>query len=166
MAQIQHSAYDRLEFNREGFSKKTLDHLLGIDLKVPIPPSLGFVEIVAQIHSQRGLGVAAHPHVMNSEWGKNTLFLWENQDVFAPILHAWEVANRNNIFTPVGLKRFAFLAGSDFHKPKHIYSWTPIPIPRGLAGYAPDTRRMRTVDNIVIYGIWSLDIFCWTQSPG
>ncbi len=58
-----------------------------------------------------------------SEWGKNTLFLWENQEIFAPILDAWEIANRNNIFTPVGLNRFAFLANSDFHKPKHIYSW-------------------------------------------
>jgi processive 1,2-diacylglycerol beta-glucosyltransferase len=112
-----------LEFNKEGFTKKTSGHLLAIDLKTPIAPSLGFVEIVAQIHSQGGLAVAAHPHVMKSEWGKNTLFLWENQEVFAPILDAWEIANRNNIFTPVGLKRFAFLAGSDFHKPKHIYSW-------------------------------------------
>jgi processive 1,2-diacylglycerol beta-glucosyltransferase len=60
---------------------------------------------------------------MKSEWGKNTLFLWENQGVFAPIIDAWEIANRNNIITPVGLKRFAFLANSDFHKPKHIYSW-------------------------------------------
>jgi hypothetical protein len=60
---------------------------------------------------------------MKSEWGKNTLFLWENQEVFAPIIDAWEIANRNNIFTPIGLKRFAFLANSDFHKPKHIYSW-------------------------------------------
>jgi hypothetical protein len=74
-------------------------------------------------HSQGGLAVAAHPHVMKSEWGKNTLFLWENQEVFAPIIDAWEIANRNNIFTPVGLKRFAFLANSDFHKPKHIHSW-------------------------------------------
>jgi UDP-N-acetylglucosamine:LPS N-acetylglucosamine transferase len=112
-----------LEFNKEGFTRKTSGHLLGIDLKAPISPALGFVEIVAQIHSQGGLAVAAHPHVMKSEWGKNTLFLWENQEVFAPILDAWEIANRNNIFTPVGLKRFAFLAGSDFHKPKHIYSW-------------------------------------------
>ena len=63
---------------------------------------------------------------MKSEWGKNTLFLWENQEVFAPIIDAWEIANRNNIFTPVGLKRFAFLANSDFHKPKHIYSWKTI----------------------------------------
>ncbi len=112
-----------LEFNKEGLSKKTSGHLLGIDLKAPIDPSLGFVEIIAQIHSQGGLAVAAHPHVMKSEWGKNTLFLWENQEVFAPIIDAWEIANRNNIFTPIGLKRFAFLANSDFHKPKHIYSW-------------------------------------------
>ncbi len=112
-----------LEFNKEGLTRKTSGHLLGLDLKAPISPSLDFVEIIAQIHSQGGLAVAAHPHVMKSEWGKNTLFLWENQEVFAPIIDAWEIANRNNIFTPVGLKRLAFLASSDFHKPKHIYSW-------------------------------------------
>jgi len=75
-----------LEFNKEGFTRKTSGHLLGLDLKAPIAPSLGFVEIIAQIHSQGGLAVAAHPHVMKSEWGKNTLFLWENQEVFAPII--------------------------------------------------------------------------------
>lgn len=112
-----------LEFNKEGLTKKTSGHLLGVDLKAPISPSLGFVEIIAQMHSQGALAVAAHPHVMKSEWGKNTLFLWENQQVFAPIIDAWEIANRNNIFTPIGLKRMAFLANSDFHKPKHIYSW-------------------------------------------
>jgi hypothetical protein len=63
---------------------------------------------------------------MKSEWGKNTLYLWENQEVFAPIIDAWEIANRNNIFTPVGLKRLAFIANSDFHKPKHIYSWKTV----------------------------------------
>lgn len=115
-----------LEFNKEGFTRKTSGHLLGIDLKAPIPPSLDFVETIAQVHSQGGLAVAAHPHLMTSEWGKNTLFLWENQDVFAPIIDAWEIANRNNIFTPVGLKRLAYLANSDFHKPKHIYSWKTI----------------------------------------
>lgn len=115
-----------LEFNKEGFTRKTSGHLLGIDLKAPIPPSLGFVEIIAQIHSQGGLAVAAHPHLMKSEWGKNTLFLWENQELFSPIIDAWEIANRNNIFTPVGLKRMAFLANSDFHKPKHIYSWKSV----------------------------------------
>ena len=60
---------------------------------------------------------------MKSEWGKNTLYLWENQEQFAPLIDAWEIANRNNIFNAVGLKRLPFLANSDFHKPKHIYSW-------------------------------------------
>ena len=39
------------------------------------------------------------------------------------MIDACEIANRNNLFTPVSLKRLPFLANSDFHKPKHIYSW-------------------------------------------
>ena len=51
------------------------------------------------------------------------LYLWQNQDTYAPMIDAWEIANRNNIFTPIGLKNLRFIANSDFHKPKHIYSW-------------------------------------------
>jgi len=112
-----------IEFNKDGYTQKTSAHLLGIDLKAPINPALDLPETIAEIHAQGALAVASHPHIMKSEWGKNTLYLWENQDLFAPLIDAWEIANRNNIFTPVGLKRLAFLANSDFHKPKHIYSW-------------------------------------------
>ncbi len=112
-----------LEFNKDGYSKKTSAHLLGIDLKAPINPALDLPPTIAEIHAQGALAVASHPHIMKSEWGRNTLFLWENQQLFAPLIDAWEIANRNNIFTPIGLKRLAFLANSDFHKPKHIYSW-------------------------------------------
>jgi UDP-N-acetylglucosamine:LPS N-acetylglucosamine transferase/histidinol phosphatase-like PHP family hydrolase len=112
-----------LEFNKDGFTKKTSAHLLGIDLKAPINPALDLPATIAEIHAQGALAVASHPHIMKSEWGKNTLYLWDHQELFAPLIDAWEIANRNNIFTPVGLKRMAFLANSDFHKPKHIYSW-------------------------------------------
>jgi UDP-N-acetylglucosamine:LPS N-acetylglucosamine transferase/predicted metal-dependent phosphoesterase TrpH len=112
-----------IEFNKDGLRRKTSAHLLGIDLHEPINPALDLPETIEEIHSQGGLAVASHPHVMKSEWGKNTLYLWENQEIFSPLLDAWEIANRNNIFTPVGLKRLAFVANSDFHKPKHIYSW-------------------------------------------
>jgi len=112
-----------IEFNKDGFTRKTSAHLLGIDLKSPINPALDLPPTIAEIHAQGGLAVASHPHIMKSEWRKNTMFLWDNQEVFAPLIDAWEIANRNNIFTPVGLKRLAFLANSDFHKPKHIYSW-------------------------------------------
>ncbi len=112
-----------IEFNKDGYTKKTSAHLLGIDLKSPIDASLDIPELIAQIHSQGGLAVASHPHIMKSEWGKNTLYLWENQEKFAPLLDAWRIANRNNIFNDIGLKRLPFIANSDFHKPKHIYSW-------------------------------------------
>ena len=112
-----------IEFNKDGYTRKTSAHLLGIDLKRPVDPSLDIPEIIERIHEQGALAVASHPHIMKSEWGKNTLYLWENQEKFAPLLDAWEIANRNNIFNDIGLKRLPFIANSDFHKPKHIYSW-------------------------------------------
>ena len=112
-----------IEFNKDGYTRKTSAHLLGIDLKAPVDPSLDIPEIIEKIHAQGALAVASHPHIMKSEWGKNTLYLWENQEKFAPLLDAWEIANRNNIFNDIGLKRLPFIANSDFHKPKHIYSW-------------------------------------------
>jgi processive 1,2-diacylglycerol beta-glucosyltransferase len=112
-----------IEFNKDGYTRKTSAHLLGIDLKAPISTALDIPEIIEQIHRQGALAVASHPHIMKSEWGKNTLYFWENQDQYAPLLDAWEIANRNNIFNDVGLKRLPFMANSDFHKPKHIYSW-------------------------------------------
>ncbi len=112
-----------IEFNKDGYTKKSSAHLLGIDLKAPIPSALDLTETIAQIHAQGGLAVASHPHIMKSEWGKDTLYLWENHEKFAPLIDAWEIANRNNIFDCVGMKRLPFLANSDFHKPKHIYSW-------------------------------------------
>jgi len=112
-----------LEFNKDGWSKKSSAHLLGLDLKTPVNPDHDLKTLIHLIHAQGGLAVASHPHEMKSVWGKNTLFLWENQDEFVPLLDAWEIANRDDIFNPVGLKRLPFLANSDFHKPKHIYSW-------------------------------------------
>jgi len=112
-----------LEFNKDGPTPKSSAHLLGIDLKEPISPRIDLVETIQQIHIQGGLAVASHPHVMKSEWAKDTLYLWENQKQFVPLIDAWEIANRNNLFGPVSLKRLPLLANSDFHKPKHIYSW-------------------------------------------
>jgi processive 1,2-diacylglycerol beta-glucosyltransferase len=112
-----------VEFNKDGYTAKTSTHLLGVDLKQPIDPSLDIKQLIAEIHAQGALAIASHPHEMNSEWGKNTLYLWEHVDEYAPLIDAWEVANRDDIFNPVGLKKLPFVANSDFHKPKHIHSW-------------------------------------------
>ena len=115
-----------IEFNKDGYTAKTSTHLLGVDLKQPINPSLDIKETIAEIHAQGGLAIASHPHELKSEWGKNTLYLWEHVDEYAPLLDAWEVANRDDIFNPIGLKKLPFIASSDFHKPKHIHSWKTV----------------------------------------
>ena len=115
-----------LEFNKDGPSRKSSAHLLGLDLQTPISPRLDLHQTIEEIHSQGGLAVASHPHLMKSEWTKDTLYLWDHQQEFIPVIDAWEIGNRNNLFSPVSLKRLPFLANSDFHKPKHIYSWKTV----------------------------------------
>ncbi|HEY0792977.1 MAG TPA: PHP domain-containing protein [Chthoniobacterales bacterium] len=115
-----------LEFNKGGLTKKSSAHLLAVDLKRPIDPGLDVVQTIDEIHAQGGLAIASHPHELKTTWGKNTLYFWENVDRYAPLLDAWEVANRDDIFNPVGFKRLPFIANSDFHKPKHIFSWKTV----------------------------------------
>ena len=112
-----------VEFNKDGYTARTSTHLLGVDLKQPIDPSLDLKQLIAEIHAQGALAIASHPHEVKSEWGRDTLYLWEHVDEYAPLIDAWEVANRDDIFNPVGLKKLPFIASSDFHKPKHIHSW-------------------------------------------
>jgi processive 1,2-diacylglycerol beta-glucosyltransferase len=115
-----------LEFNKDGLTKKSSAHLLAVDLKRPIDPGLSITQTIAEIHGQGALAIASHPHEFKTHWGKNTLYFWDNIDQYAPLLDAWEVANRDDIFNPIGLKRLPFVANSDFHKPKHIYSWKTV----------------------------------------
>jgi hypothetical protein len=112
-----------IEFNKDGYTPKSSAHLLGVDLRQPIDPTLDLPALIGEIHAQGGLAIASHPHEIKSEWGKNTLYLWEHLDEFAPLLDAWEIANRDDLFNPVGLRKLPFIANSDFHKPKHIQSW-------------------------------------------
>ena len=35
----------------------------------------------------------------------------------------WEAANRDDLFSVTSLKHYPYVASSDFHKPKHLYSW-------------------------------------------
>ena len=115
-----------LEFNKDGLTRRSSAHLLAVDLKRPIDPGLSITQTIGEIHAQGALAIASHPHEFKTHWGKNTLFFWENIDQYAPLLDAWEVANRDDLFNPIGLKRLPFVANSDFHKPKHIFSWKTV----------------------------------------
>ncbi len=115
-----------IEFNKDGYTPKSSAHLLGVDLQRPIDPTLDLKRLIIEIQAQGGLAIASHPHEIKSEWGKNTLYLWEHLEEYGPLLDLWEVANRDDIFNPIGLKKLPFMANSDFHKPKHIHSWKTV----------------------------------------
>lgn len=112
-----------LEFNKEGPTPRSSVNLLGLDLQAPISPRLDLSQTIHEIRSQRGLSVASHPNLQKSKWTRETLFLWDHQEEFLPLIDAWEIGNRSQLFSQASLKRLPFLANSDFHKPKHIFSW-------------------------------------------
>ncbi len=98
-------------------------HILGIDLKEYIDPDLPVEKIVAEIHRQGGIAIAPHPNRGTLDGTNELMYLWDNHERFAGLFDAWEVANRDDLFNVVGLKKFNYIANSDFHLPRHLYSW-------------------------------------------
>ena len=41
----------------------------------------------------------------------------------AGLVDVWGAANRDDLFSVTSLKHYPYVANSDFHKPKHLYSW-------------------------------------------
>ena len=39
------------------------------------------------------------------------------------LVDVWEAAIRDDLFSVTSLKHYPYIANSDFHKPKHLYSW-------------------------------------------
>lgn len=98
-------------------------HILALDVKEYIDPNLMPEECVRQIHAQNGIAIACHPHNFANRFELNTLYLWDNRDKYEKLFDAWEVANRDDLFNVIGLKKYNYIANSDFHKERHYYSW-------------------------------------------
>ena len=98
-------------------------HILAIDIKEYIDATLPVEEIVAQIHNQGAIAIACHPHHKTNEGSQPFIHLWQNHERYKDLFDAWEVANRDDLFNAIGLKKFNYIANSDFHEPRHLYSW-------------------------------------------
>jgi hypothetical protein len=98
-------------------------HILAIDIKDYVEPGQPVEAIVNQIHEQGAIAVAPHPHRGSLDGTQQLMYLWNNRSRFAHLFDAWEVANRDDLFNVVGLKKFNYVANSDFHQPRHLYSW-------------------------------------------
>ncbi len=98
-------------------------HILAIDIKKYIDPTLPVEKIIEEIHKQGAIAIACHPHHKATEDKQPYIHLWENHQRYANLFDAWEVANRDDLFNVIGLKKFNYIANSDFHESWHLYSW-------------------------------------------
>ena len=81
-------------------------------------------DILRELRRQGALTIACHPHHRTTRRLEiSTCYLWEHRQELADLVDVWEAANRDDLFSVTSLKHFPYVASSDFHKPKHLYSW-------------------------------------------
>jgi predicted metal-dependent phosphoesterase TrpH len=111
-----------VEISKNHLSSDKSAHFLLIDIKGFIPACWSYEKIFLAAKEQDALTVACHPHYM-SDMGRDTLFLWNNRDKYERYIDAWEIANRDDVFNVISLKKYPHIANSDFHRVRHLYSW-------------------------------------------
>ncbi len=111
-----------IEISKNYLSSDKSAHILIIDVKDYIAACESYEAIFLEAKKQRALIVACHPHNIKGEI-RNTLYLWNNRQKYGRYIDAWEIANRDDVFNVVSLKKYPYIANSDFHKPRHLYSW-------------------------------------------
>lgn len=112
-----------VEISKNYISEDRSAHLLILDIKEFIPACLDYEEIFMEAKEQQALIIACHPHHTQDLMTKDTLFLWNNREKYAKYIDAWEIANRDDVFNVISLKKYPYIANSDFHKARHLYSW-------------------------------------------
>ena len=81
-------------------------------------------DILQEIRRQGALSIACHPHHRTTRRIEiGTCYLWDHRKRLAELVDVWEAANRDDLFSVTSLKHYPYVANSDFHKPKHLYSW-------------------------------------------
>ena len=99
-------------------------HIVALNISRFISADQPAEEILQEIRRQGALSIACHPHHQTTtrlEIG--TCYLWEHRRRVAGLVDVWEAANRHDLFSVTSLKHYPYVAISDFHKPKHLYSW-------------------------------------------
>ena len=90
----------------------------------PVPIPLRPDQVAAYIEEQGALSIACHPHHRTTRRIEiSTCFLWDNRKKLVDLVDVWEAANRDDLFSVTSLKHYPYVASSDFHKEKHLYSW-------------------------------------------
>jgi hypothetical protein len=112
------------EITQNRLNSRKNAHIIALDIKKYISADQPADDILRAIRRQDGLSIACHPHHRTTRRIEiSTCYLWDHRDELADLVDVWEAANRDDLFSVTSLKHFPYVANSDFHKPKHLYSW-------------------------------------------
>ncbi len=112
-----------VEITKNHISSDNSAHILILNIKEFIPACWDYEKIFLEAKNQNALIIACHPHHSSEITTRDTLFLWNNRDKYARYIDAWEIANRDDVFNVISLKKYPYVANSDFHRARHLYSW-------------------------------------------
>jgi 3',5'-nucleoside bisphosphate phosphatase len=99
-------------------------HIIALDIKKYISADQTADAILREIHRQGALSIACHPHHRTTRRVEiSTCYLWDHRRELSGLVDVWEAANRDDLFSVTSLKHYPYVANSDFHKAKHLYSW-------------------------------------------
>jgi hypothetical protein len=112
------------EITQNQLRSKKNSHIIALDIKSYISADQRAGEILREIRRQGALSIACHPHHRTTRRIEiSTCYLWDHREELADLVDVWEAANRDDLFSVTSLKHYPYVANSDFHKPKHLYSW-------------------------------------------
>ena len=112
------------EITQNRLQGKKNSHIIALDIQQYISADQSADAILREIRSQGALSIACHPHHRTTRRIEiSTCYLWDHRDELSDLVDVWEAANRDDLFSVTSLKHYPYVASSDFHKPKHLYSW-------------------------------------------
>jgi hypothetical protein len=99
-------------------------HIIALDIKQYVSADQKADAILREIQRQGALSIACHPHHRTTRRVEiSTCYLWDHRKELSGLVDVWEAANRDDLFSVTSLKHYPYVANSDFHKAKHLYSW-------------------------------------------
>jgi hypothetical protein len=112
------------EITQNRLRGKKNSHIIALDIRRYISADQTADAVLREIRRQGALSIACHPHHRTTRRIEiSTCYLWDHRDELSDLVDVWEAANRDDLFSVTSLKHFPYVANSDFHKPKHLYSW-------------------------------------------
>jgi predicted metal-dependent phosphoesterase TrpH len=112
------------EITQNHLRSKKNSHIVALDIQRFISADQSAEEILKEIRRQGALSVACHPHHRTTRRIEiGTCYLWDHRKRLVDLVDVWEAANRDDLFSVTSLKHYPYVANSDFHQARHLYSW-------------------------------------------